>query len=236
MEEPVVTIDDGEARRRWQRKFVAARQAVAARRSIPKLLIEVAAQHPLMDGLTPGEEFGARLRLGIELYERMRITGLAVEIYVPGSRLMDNGVEDKISLSEAGTRFLLAHGIAADVVHGDDLNNRYKGSAAAQPGVICSADECFVAARYWRDGGFGQLASVVSPGQALRKMLHYIEFGVYPLIYTAPTFAVAHSPVTEALELIPAVLHEDASLQAADSRQAIAFRSARLPGYAAPSP
>jgi hypothetical protein len=62
-------------------------------------------------------------------------------------------------------------------------------------------------------------------------MLHYIEFGVYPLMYTAPTFVAAHSPVAEAFELIPAVLFEDASLQGADSRQAVSFRRARMPGY-----
>ena len=202
-----------------------------ARQSIRRDLIEVAAEHPLVDGVAPGEEFAARLRLGMELYHRFRTVGAEVEIYVPGSRLMSNGIEDKISLSEAGTRFLLAHGVSAEVVHGDDLNDRYKGSGAAQPGVYCSADECFVAASYWRDGGFGRLASVVSAGQQLRKMLHFIEFGVYPLMYTAPTLVAAHSPVTEAFELIPPVLFEDASLQAADSRQAVSFRRVRMPGY-----
>jgi len=226
---------ENDARQRWDGKLAAARAAVTARQSIRKDLIEVAAQHPLVDGIAPGEEFVARLRLGIELYHQFRDAGAKVEIYVPGSRLVDNGVEDKISLSEAGTCFLLVHGVPAEVVHGDDLNDRYKGAAAAQPGVYCSADECFVAASYWRDGGFGRLASVVSAGQELRKMLHYIEFGVYPLMYTAPTFVAAHSPVAEAFELIPAVLFEDASLQAADSPQAASFRRARMPGYSAPA-
>lgn len=221
------------ARQEWEHKFIAARNMTASRQSIRTVLIEIAAQHPLIDGWTPGEEFLARLRLGIELYEKMSSTGMTAEIYVPGSRLMEQGVEDKISLSDAGAQFVVAHGIRAEAVHGSDLNDRYKGPSAPQPGVFCSADECFVAASYWHDKGFGQLASVVSPGQALRKMLHYIEFGVYPLIYTAPTFAAAHSPVAEVFELIPAVLHEDASLQAVDSRQAIGFRKARMPGYAA---
>jgi hypothetical protein len=222
---------ESEARQRWERRLAAARAAVTARQSIRKDLIEIAAQHPLVNGMEPGEEFAARLRFGMELYDRFRVAGAEVEIYVPGSRLMDNGIEDKISLSEAGTRFLLAHGVPPEVVHGDDLNDRYKGSGAAQPGVYCSADECFVAASYWRDGGFGRLVSVVSAGQELRKMLHFIEFGVYPLMYTVPTFVAAHSPVVEAFELIPAVLFEDASLQAADSRQAVSFRRARMPGY-----
>jgi hypothetical protein len=227
----MTVADDTETRRRWESKLAAAKEAVAARRSIPKVLIEIAAQHPLIDGVTPGEEFTARLQFGVELYRRMRAAGTTVEIYVPGSRLMDDGVADKISLSEAGTRFLLAHGLPVEAVHGDDLNDRYKGPAAAQRGVYCSADECFVAARYWHDGGFGQLLSVVSPGQLLRKMLHYLEFGVYPLMYTAPTFTAAHSPIVEAFEMIPAVLHEDADLQSVNSRQAIEFRIARMPGY-----
>src|SRR5271163_2833670 len=116
---------ESEARQRWERKLAAARAAVEARQSVRKDLIEVAAQHPLVDGVAPGEEFVARLRLGLELYHRFRDAGAEVQIYVPGSRLMDNGVEDEISLSDAGTRFLLAHSVPAEVVHGDDLNDRY---------------------------------------------------------------------------------------------------------------
>jgi hypothetical protein len=52
-----------------------------------------------VDGIAPGEEFAARLRVGMELYDRFRTAGAAVEIYVPGSRLMADGIEDKISLS-----------------------------------------------------------------------------------------------------------------------------------------
>jgi hypothetical protein len=113
-----------------------------------------------------------------------------------------------------------------------DLNQRYKGESAAHPGVYCSADECFVAASYWRDGGFGHLLSVVSAGQSLRKMLHFIEFGVYPLMHTAPTLVAAHDPAVEAMTLIPSVLFEDASLQGEDSRQAVMFRTERVPGHA----
>jgi hypothetical protein len=218
-------------RRRWEQKLKAARDAVAARQGIRKDLIEVAAQHPLVDGVAPGEEFEARLRLGLELFGRFKAEGSEVEIYVPGSRLMDNGVADKISLSEAGTRFLVANGVPADAVHGDDLNDRYKGPAAIHPGVYCSADECFVAASYWREGRFGRLASVVSAGQMLRKMLHFVEFGVYPLMYTAPTFEAAHDPIVEAMTMIPDALFEDASLQGPDSKLAVKFRRERMPGY-----
>lgn len=220
-----------EARRRWEQKLAQAREATAARQSIRKDLIEVAAQHPLIDRTRPGEEFIARLHLGIELYRRSQAAGAVCEIYVPGSRHMDEGIEDAVSLSEAGARYLRAHGVPAQAVRGDDLNDRYKGPTAPQPGVYCSADECFVAAEYWRDGGFGRLLSVVSPGQLLRKMLHYIEFGVYPLMYSAPSWAMAHSPIHECFTMIPPVLFDDPSLQGRGSRQAAAFRKARMPGY-----
>ncbi len=223
-----------EARKRWEAKLVSAREAVSARAAIAKDLIEVAAQHPLIDGTKPGEEFVARLLRGVELYRRCGAAGRAAEIYVPGSRLMDKGIADRISQSEAGTRFLLERGIPASALHGDDLNERYKGPGSVHPGVCCSADECFVAASYWRDGGFGRLLSVVSAGQLLRKMLHFIEFGVYPMMVSAPTFEAAHDPIFEALTMIPDVLFEDASLQEPGSKRAIAFRRERLPGYAGP--
>jgi hypothetical protein len=220
-------------RQQWQQKLASARAAVAAREGTRKVLIEVAAQHPLIDGVTPGEEFAVRLRASIDLYRQFIAEGTAVEIYVPGSRLMDNGVEDKISLSAAGCAFLRANGVPDRVLHGDDLNDRYKGPATPQPGVCCSADECYVAACYWRDGGFGRLASIVSVGQMHRKLLHFIEFGVYPFMHTVPTFIIAHDPTHEAMQMIPAVLYDDPDLQGPNSQQAIEFRRTRLPGYAA---
>jgi hypothetical protein len=219
----------------WTAKLTAALDAVRARQSVASDLIEIAAQHPLIDGTGPDPEFTARLERGAELYRQSLAAGRAAEIYVPGSRFMDNGIEDKITLSAAGTRYLVGQGIPAASVHGDDLNDRYKGPGAAQPGVYCSADECFVAARYWTDSGFGRLLSVVSAGQLLRKMLHFVEFGVYPLMYSAPTLEAAHDPVIEALLMIPEVLFEDAGLQAPDARRAMAFRRSRMPGYVPPA-
>lgn len=109
----------------------------------------------------------------------------------------------------------------------------HKGSAAMQPGVCCSADECYVAACYWRGGGCGRLVSIVSVGQMHRKLPHFIEFGVYPVMYTVPTFVIAHDPIHEAMQMIPAVLYEDPDLQGPNSQQAIAFRRTRLSDYAA---
>jgi hypothetical protein len=217
---------------RWQQKLANARAAVAARDGTAKILIEVAAQHPLIGGTMPGEEFAVRLRCSIDLSRQFTAEGAEVEIYVPGSRLMDGGVEDQLSLSAAGCAFLRGNGVPDCVLHGDDLNDHYKGAGTTQPGVCCSADECYVAACYWRDGGFGRLVSIVSVGQMHRKLLHFVEFGVYPFMYTVPTFVIAHDPIHEAMQMIPAVLYDDPGLQGPNSQQAIAFRRTRLPGYA----
>ena len=225
--------DQATVRQRWQQKLANARAATVARDGTTKILIEVAAQHPLIDGVTPGEEFVARLRYSVDLHRQFTAEGAEVEIYVPGSRLMDDGVEDRISLSAAGCAFLRANGVPDRALHSDDLNDHYKGPGTSQPGVCCSADECYVAACYWRDGGFGRLLSIVSVGQMHRKLLHFIEFGVYPFMHTVPTFVIAHDPIHEAMQMIPAVLYEDPDLQGPNSEQAIGFRRTRLPGYAA---
>jgi hypothetical protein len=120
-------------------------------------LIEVSAQHPLVGGTRPDEEFGVRLERGKELRDELMGRGFRVELYVPGSRHKHDGVPDLVSLSSAGTSYLIDSGIPSEVIHGDDLNERYKGAA----GVYGSADECFVAASYFKDGEFGLLASVL---------------------------------------------------------------------------
>jgi len=92
-----------------------------------------------------------RLRHSVNLVRQFTAEGTEVEIYVPGSRLMDDGVADKISFSAAGCAFLRAIGMPhRTALHDGDLNDRYKGRRATQPGVCCSADECYVAACYSR--------------------------------------------------------------------------------------
>ena len=44
----------------WQNKLEIAKQNSRDRNHFPNLLIEIAAQHPLKDGLVPGEEFEER--------------------------------------------------------------------------------------------------------------------------------------------------------------------------------
>lgn len=209
----------------WEQKFYHAKALMTERRNIRRVLIEVAAQHPLVGGVHPNEEFEARLYRGYELYTQLVESGHEVELYVPGSRHMFHGRADKISLSTAGTTYLVGRGVPAPHVRGDDLNHRYKGDE----GVYNSADECFVTAAHFKDSNFGTLVCVLSPGQLHRKMLHYINFGVLPLAYTAPTVNAFHNYIHEALVELPYVLYEDSGLQAPDSVKANQARAQRRP-------
>jgi hypothetical protein len=95
----------------WDQKYAAAKELMQSRLSIPKVLIEVGAQHPLVRGTEPGEEFSARLLLAKKLFEEKTTQGLHVEIYVPGSRHMHQGVADTVSLARAGVMFLEQQGL-----------------------------------------------------------------------------------------------------------------------------
>jgi hypothetical protein len=216
------TVQD---RQYWEKKFEIAKNLMEARAATPTVLIEVAAQHPLMNGEEPNEEFACRLLLAKALYEKERGLGKSVEIYVPGSRHVYEGVSDKISLSEAGSIFLEHQGVPREVIHGEDLNFRYKGSK----GVYNSADECFVASSYFKDNGFGCLFSVLSPVQVFRKTLHYIEFGVLPMNYTAPTLNTFHDYIDEIFEAVPYALFIDPDMQSENSERANELRHLRMP-------
>lgn len=197
---------------------------MASRAGNPRVLIEIAAQHPLTDGIRPNEEFSARLERGRELFGRYREEGRFCEVYVPGSRHVFRGTADRVSLSEAGQAYLTGRGVPAAAIRGDDLNIKYKGGE----GVYGSADECFVTASYYRDGDFGVLASVCSPGQMIRKTLHYIEFGVVPLNFTTPVLDGFHDYIDELFTQVPHVLAVDARVQG-DSTEAKRLRAERKP-------
>lgn len=215
---------ENELRDLWRTKYSAARSFMAMRAGNPRVLIEVAAQHPLTDGVRPNEEFRARLDRGRELFDRYREGGHVCEIYVPGSRHVVDGVADLVSLSEAGCTYLVEGGVPASAVRGDDLNLEYKGS----DGVYGSADECFVAASHYCNGDFGVLVSVCSPAQMIRKTLHYIEFGVVPLNFTAPVMDGFHDYLDELFIRVPYVLAVDARVQG-DSTEARRLRAERKP-------
>jgi hypothetical protein len=212
-------------REQWDIKYQAAKKFMKSRHDISKVLIQVGAQHPLDQGMYPNEEFRKRLLLAKDLFLKAKEEGKEVEIYVPGSRHMHKGVADQISLSQAGVTFLINQGLNPAFIHGEDLNEKYKG----KKGVYNSADECFVAACYFQDENFGQLYSVVSPLQIYRKAFHYLWFGILPLFYTAPTEETYHDYVKEIYDGIPHVRDIDPDMQSENSYRAIMARKERMP-------
>jgi hypothetical protein len=219
----VVIPDD--IQEQWRHRYADARDFMRSRHHVQRALIEVAAQHPLTPDGIPGVEFRARLDRSLTLFRELRDQGLDVEIYVPGSRHHFDGHDDPVSLSSAGNAYLRDFGMPEEHLHGDDLNERYKGAE----GVYGSADECFVAAGYFVDGNFGRLFSVLSPNQMLRKTLHYLAFGVVPLNVTAPVDEPYHDFLYELFEATPEVLLVDSSLQGENSMGARRLRSERKP-------
>jgi len=209
----------------WEEKLKAAKTFMKSRKKKNKILIEIAAQHPLEKGKFPNEEFKQRLLLGKSLYQNEKKKGKHVEIYVPGSRHMHKNIADEISLSQAGVNFLLKEGLPKKDINGENLNNKYKG----KKGVYNSADECFVASSYFKDGNFGLLYSVLSPVQLFRKALHYIWFGVLPLFYTAPTQDTYHNYLRETYDLIPHVRDFDPGMQSKNSFWGNKWRKERIP-------
>ena len=127
----------------WKEKYAIAKANMAQKKNNQGILIEVAAQHPLIHGEMPNEEFEKRLLLASEIYAEKIRENQKVWIYVPGSLHMDNGIPDKVSLSEAGKKYLIEKGIQEKVIFADEMNVKYKGDA----GVYNSTDECYVAGK-----------------------------------------------------------------------------------------
>lgn len=209
----------------WERKYKIALEFMRSRQNSLGSLIEIAAQHPLTDGVVPNEEFEKRLLFGKTIYEKERAQGQPVQIYIPGSVHVHNGIKDKISLSEAGRIFLEGKGVPREDLFGEALNEKYKPGK----GVYNSADECYVASCYFRDSEFGRLISVCSPAQMMRKTIHYLEFGVLPLNYTVPICESHHNYFYEIFEAIPYALLIDPSMQSEDSIKANKIRNERAP-------
>ena len=79
----------------WTKKMEAARAFMNRWSHQDKILIEIAAQHPLLDGISPNEEYQKRLDTAIQLSHQLGSEN--VWFYVPGSRHRHDGVDDKIS-------------------------------------------------------------------------------------------------------------------------------------------
>lgn len=216
----------------WEEKWRIAK-ASQRHRSGNRILIEVAAQHPLKDGLYPDIEFSARLDFAFQLYNNLHEKNIEVEIYVPGSLHLDfERIPDDCSLSSAGIDYLKNKGIPENCLHGDDLNNRYDRKRKWS-GVFNSGDECYIASQYFNEkhSQFSNLISVCSPNQLMRKTLFYINQGIIPMIYTVPVNKMFHNFIYELYNAVPDVLSNDNSYQEADSAQAKRSREERMPGF-----
>ena len=172
-----------------------------------RVLIECAAQHPLVEGLYPGEEFSERLNKTIELYFEKKALGEDVKIYLPGSQhliyMQENGEKvlhaDKISLSLSGANYLIEHGVSAEDIYSDEINRQIAGD----DGVYNTGDETYVASEIFKRGKFNDLISVCSPGQLYRALNFFATHGVLPTVYTAPTEKSYHNVINELTGAIP---------------------------------
>jgi response regulator receiver protein len=176
----------------WKEKEMEAKYKSKGRKNLyKKILIEVAAQHPLKKGKFPGEEYAKRLDIACELM------GEDVYIYLPGSL----HIPDEIQLCEAGKEYLLKKGVPEDriIIIEDEVYN--------------STDECEVASRILIENEFAELICIYSPAQLMRKALSYISFGVYPSFRIASCEELFHSYVEEAIRNIPILLNGGEGLE-----------------------
>lgn len=225
--------EDSDSALYWREKEKIATSNIKKRKRNSGILIEVAAQHPLEDGIYPNAEFAARLDRAAALYFEKTNEGNVVRIYTPGSIHLDfDGVADEISLSEAGRRYLIEKGIPAYHIYDEDKNHIYDNERFHK-GVYNTADECFVASKLFFDEheNFGQLYSICSPNQLMRKMLFYIEFGVLPNIITVPLSNMFHNFFNELFTSVPYIINEDHNYQSESSKEAIRTRKERFPEY-----
>lgn len=208
----------------WAEKLDSARENMSRHKDMRGCLIEVAAQHPLLDGMYPNEEFKKRLDLAIQVYSEQTALGTETCIYVPGSLHMDEGKADKVSLSQAGCMYLVKSGVPEEVLFGEEMNTKYKG----ERGVYNSSDECYVASRIFEDMSFGQLHCVCSSAQLMRKALSYIQFGCIPFMHSVSCERMYHNYVDEVFRYIPILLEDNNGLQN-DSDEADRLRRLRNP-------
>lgn len=222
-------------RQYWINKENIAVHNMGRRKRNKRILIEVAAQHPLIDGITPNEEFKARLDRASQLYYFLKSQKYSVEIYIPGNIHMDfNALADDISLSAAGKEYLVKERQFRNPedIHGDDLNNAFDDTRTFS-GVYNSADECYIASRYFfsSDKNFKCIYCICSPNQLMRKYIFYIENGIVPYIITVPTDEMFHNFFDELFEAVPYVIKEDHSLQSSESELAYKTRKERCPDF-----
>ncbi len=198
-------------------------------------LIEVAAQHPLEGGNTPGKAFKERLDRAKEIYDKIKSNGRQCRIFVPGSL----HVGDSISLSEAGSEYLKSAGVPKnDLIMEDEsekyqkqtseyINDKYRVNAW---GIYNSADECFVASNIFNEGEYDSLYCVCSANQMVRKKLFYFKNEVVPIMSTTSDDDF-HNDIEELFDSLHFVLYEDSEWQEPESECFKNSRKERMPGF-----
>ncbi len=211
----------------WEDKRSTAVEFMRKRRkSYSNILIEVAAQHPLYNGRTPNEEFMKRLDSAILLRKSLQDENTKVYIYVPGSRHSYNGIDDEISLSQAGREYLISRGVNEDFIYADKENVLYKGD----DGVYNSADECYVSSLIFKNEKFGRLICVCSPYQIMRKTFFYLEQGIMPECYGISSEDMFHDIVSEYFNSLWVTVFDDPDWQdKINSEMYINSRRERMP-------
>lgn len=182
----------------WLNKQEIIKNNKSINKDEKKVLIEIAAQHPLKNGREPGIEFKSRLLKAINIFIKEVEKGNEVIFYIPGSIhciTNQNGekVQDLISLADAGKEYLVKQGIPKELIRANDANELYKG----KQGVYNSGDECYVASRLYKYENCNKLISVTSPVQVFRKAMFYNEFGIQPQMYSVPIENTFHNYVGE---------------------------------------
>lgn len=171
------------------------------------ILIEVSAQHPLVNGQEPNEEYKTRLDKAIELYYLMKKDNREVKLYTTGSRHTYNGVADKVSLSIAGKQYLCKMGINPLDVCAEEVEYKYM----KESGIYCSEDECKAAYKLFCVINYQRLICICSPAQLMRKYLYYIKLGIAPDMISVPCENMFHDPIEEIFVNIPKVIYNNTS-------------------------
>ncbi len=211
----------------WEKKYTEALGLSKDRKELcDRVLIEIAAQHPL-SGDKPGEEFKARLDYGYHLYQSLLSLGKVVDIYVPGSIHQENGIVDSISLSKAGCNYLASKGVPEQHLYGEEENERFMGDY----GVYNSCDECYVASMIFKQKAYGILHCVCSPNQVLRKQLFYLNFQIIPVIHTVTSNNMYHHFTSELFHSIPKVIYQYPNWSLPECPIFHSSRNDRMPGY-----
>lgn len=127
------------------------------------VLIAVAAQHPLQDGITPGPGYRLRLERALKIYE-----GVKAKIVICGS--LHRG--DKIPLWQAGMNYLLERGVP-------------KTDLIVLPDAYNCMEECLAFGQYYRTAKQATLLEVVEPRhKALRNKIAFLWMAGWVPLFT----------------------------------------------------